>query len=182
MCVCVYIYIYTHTHKQISGLPGIQYIRHTSHFIYGLTRTLSAIHLTIMHILHKIYRRYTHVDIIQQRSYRHIWEVPTHRHFQLKIEHPGNTGSLSLLYFKIQISPTGKIYISFYRKPTTKDLFVHFKSALPFSAKTNYIRNEMKLNKFTIDAAKKGQNYTHCTLYKHPQKQWLSNINHTTFK
>ena len=37
-----------------------------------------------------------------------------------------------------------KIYTSFYRKPTTKNLFVFFKSALPLSAKTNYIRNELK--------------------------------------
>ena len=43
---------------------------------------------------------------------------------------------------------------------------------------------EMKLNEFTIDAAKKKrrQNYTHQALYKHPQKQWLYNINHMTFK
>ena len=63
------------------------------------------------------------------------------RHIHFKIEHPDNTGSLSLEDFKIQISPTGKIYTSFYRKPTTKNLFVHFKSALPLSAKTNYMRN-----------------------------------------
>ena len=44
----------------------------------------------------------------------------------------------------MQISPSGKIYTSFCRKPTTKSLFVHFKSALPLSAKTNYIRNEIK--------------------------------------
>ena len=37
-----------------------------------------------------------------------------------------------------------EIYTSFYRKPTTKNLFVHFKSALPLSAKTNYIKNEIK--------------------------------------
>ena len=34
--------------------------------------------------------------------------------------------------------------MSFYRKPTSKNLFVHFKSKLPLSAKTNYIRNEIK--------------------------------------
>ena len=44
----------------------------------------------------------------------------------------------------MQISPTGKIYSSFYRKPTTKNLFVHFKSSHPFCAQTNYIRNEIK--------------------------------------
>ena len=68
----------------------------------------------------------------------------TDRHIQFKIEHPDNTGSLSLLDFKIQISLTGKINTSFNRKPTTKNLFVHFKSALPLNAKTNYIRNEIK--------------------------------------
>ena len=66
------------------------------------------------------------------------------RHIQFKIEYPDNTGSLSLLDFKIQISSTGKIYTSFYRKSTTKNLFMHFKSALLLSAKTNYIRNEIK--------------------------------------
>ena len=44
----------------------------------------------------------------------------------------------------MQISPPGKIYTSFYRKPTTKNLFVNFKSAHPLSAKTNHIRNEIK--------------------------------------
>ena len=66
------------------------------------------------------------------------------RHIQFKKEHPDNTGSPSFLDFKTQISPTGKIYTSFYIKPTTKNLFVHFKSAFPLSAKTNYIRNEIK--------------------------------------
>ena len=66
------------------------------------------------------------------------------RHIQFKIEHPDNTGSFLLLDLKMQISPTDKIYTSFYRKRTTKNLFVHFKSALPLSAKTNYIRNEIK--------------------------------------
>ena len=42
------------------------------------------------------------------------------------------------------ISPTGKIYIYFYRKPIAKNFFEYFKSALPLSAKTNYITNEIK--------------------------------------
>ena len=66
------------------------------------------------------------------------------RHIQFKIEHPDNTGSLSLLDFKTQISLTVKIFTSFCRKITIKNLFVHFKSAHPLSAKTNYIRNEIK--------------------------------------
>ena len=66
------------------------------------------------------------------------------RHIQFKIEHSDNAGSLSLLDFKMQISPTGKIYTGFYRKPTTKILFEYFISTLPFSAKGNYIRNEIK--------------------------------------
>ena len=36
------------------------------------------------------------------------------RYIQFKIEPSDNTGSLSLLDFKMQISPTGKIYTSFY--------------------------------------------------------------------
>ena len=63
------------------------------------------------------------------------------RCIQFKIEHPDKTRSLSLLDMKRQISPTGKIYTNFYRKPIIKNPFVHFKSALPLSAKTNYIRN-----------------------------------------
>ena len=65
-------------------------------------------------------------------------------HIQFKIEHPDSTGSLSLLDFRIRILPTGKIHTSFYKKPTTKNLFVHYGSALPLTAKTNYIRNEIK--------------------------------------
>ena len=112
---------------------GIQYIRHTSHFIHGPTKMSSTIHLPIMHILHKIYRRYTCVDIIQRRSYHQNID----RHIQFKIEPPDNTRSLSLLDFKMQFLSTGKIYSRFYTKPTTKNLFVHFKSAHPLSAKTN---------------------------------------------
>ena len=66
------------------------------------------------------------------------------RHIQLKIEHPDNTGSLSLLDFKIELLPTGKIYTSVYRKPTAKNYFVHFKSAAQLSAKINSIRKEIK--------------------------------------
>ena len=77
-------------------------------------------------------------------------------HIQFKIEHPDNTGSLSLLDFKMQISPTGKIYTSFYGKSTTKNLFGHFRSALPLSAYINYIRNEIKRihNKFSEEKDK----------------------------
>ena len=46
-------------------------------------------------------------------------------HIQFKIEHPDNTGSLSLVDFKTQISPAGKIYTSFYWKAATKNLFVY---------------------------------------------------------
>ena len=66
------------------------------------------------------------------------------KHIQFKIEQPDNNGSLSLLGLKMQISPTGKIYTNFSRKSTTKNLFAHFKSALPLSTKTDYIRNEIK--------------------------------------
>ena len=85
------------------------------------------------------------------------------RYIQSKIEHRDNTG--------------------FYRKPTTKNLFVHFKSALSVNAKTNYIRNEIKRihNRCSEEKDKITHTARH-TLYKHPQKQWLSNINHTTYK
>ena len=83
-----------------------------------------------------------------------IYEKFQNRHTQFKIENPDNTGSLSLLDFKMQISPTGKIYTSFYRKPTSKNPFVHFKSVLPLSAKTNYnkiqqIHNSEEKDKIT---------------------------------
>ena len=119
-------------------------IRHACYFIYGPTRMSRTIHLLIMHILHKTYRRYSYADIIHRRSYRHVWVVPKHRHIQFKIEHPDNIGSQSLQDFKMQISPNGKICLRFYRKPNTKNLFVHFKSAFSLSAKINYIRNEIK--------------------------------------
>ena len=100
------------------------------------------------------------------------------RHIQFKKEHPDNTRSLSLLDFKIQISPTGKIYSSFYRKLTTKNFFVHFKSVLPLQAKTNYMRNEIKWIHHRCSEEKDKITHT----YKYSQKQWLFNINHTTFK
>ena len=74
------------------------------------------------------------------------------RHIQFKIEHPDDIKSLPLLNFKMQITPISKIYTSFYRKPTTKNLFVHFKSALPLRAKTNYIK--MKFKEFTKEKDK----------------------------
>ena len=67
-----------------------------------------------------------------------------HNIFSLTLNIKINTGSLSPLDFKMQISPTGKIYTSFIEKPPLKNLFVHFKSALQLSAETNYIRNEIK--------------------------------------
>ena len=86
-----------------------------------------------------------------------------YRHIQFKIEHPDNTGSLSFLDFKMQISPTGKIYTSLYRKLTSTNQHFH---SVP-----KQITLEMKLNKITIDAAKrKTKLHTHRTLYKHPQK------------
>ena len=86
-----------------------------------------------------------------------------------------------LLDFKMQISPSGEIYSSFYWKTTTKNLFMHFKSALPLSAKTNYIRNEIKRihNRCTEEKDKSTQ-IAH--FLNTPPKKRLSNINHTTFK
>ena len=125
------IYIWTYWQKTCSYF--------ISFYLFQLTVTYSP--MLLWHV---------YWSISSLRSHCHIWEVLKHRHIQFKIEHSDNTGSLSLLDFKIQISLTGKIYISFYRKPTTKNLFEHFKSAISLSAKINYIRNE-----FTIDAAKK---------------------------
>ena len=68
------------TYKQITGLPmpsSISGILAISYMDQLKRRALS--HLPIMHILHKIYRGYTHVDIIQRRSHRHIWEILKHR-------------------------------------------------------------------------------------------------------
>ena len=53
---------------------------------------------------------------------------------------------------------------------------MHFKSALPLSAKTNYIRNEIKWIHNRCSKAKDKITHTHCTLYKHSQNQWLSNF------
>ena len=84
-----------------------------------------------------------------------------YRYIQFKID---NTGSLSLIDFKMQMSPTGKIDTSSYRKPISLRI-----SNQHFHSVPKQITLEMKLNECTINAAKK--NYTNCTLYKHPQKQ-----------
>lgn len=59
------------------------------------------------------------------------------------IEHPDSSESLSLLDFKIQIKKNGAICTEFYRKPASKRLFVHFKSALPLKDKLNYAHAEI---------------------------------------
>jgi len=59
------------------------------------------------------------------------------------IEHPDRTGALSLLDFRLKILDKGKIHTEFYKKPASRDLFVHHKSALPLGAKTGYIKNEL---------------------------------------
>ena len=99
-----------------------------------------------------------------------IWDVSKHRHVHFKIGTQCYLDILSLLDFRIQISSTSKIYTSFYRKPTTKDLFVHFKPTLSLRVKTNYIRNEIK--QIHNRCREERQNYIHRTLYKHPQTDY----------
>ena len=53
-------------------LTNIRTTHWFQYIIYGSTRTSSTIHLPLIHILHKMYRRYTYVDIIQRKSYCHI--------------------------------------------------------------------------------------------------------------
>ena len=50
-------------------------------------------------------------------------------YIQFKTGHPDNTGSRSLQDSKMQITSTGKIYTSFYRKPTTKKPLYAFQTS-----------------------------------------------------
>ena len=52
------------------------------------------------------------------------------KHIKFKIEHPDNTGFLSLLDFRIQISSIGKIYTGFYRKPLCVSISTQCQSKL----------------------------------------------------
>ena len=72
----------------------------------------------------------------------------------------------------MQISPIDKIYTSFYRKSTPKNLFVHFKSALQLSAKTNFIRNEIK-RIHNISSGEKRENYTHRVHFMNPPETMI---------
>ena len=75
------------------------------------------------------------------------------KNIQFKIEHQDNIRSLSFLDFRIQISPTGRIYTTFFETPPLKTFLCisdqHFHS-VPIQ-----ITLEMKLNEFTRDTWKK---------------------------
>eukprot|EP00106_Octopus_bimaculoides_P000596 XP_014768038.1 PREDICTED: SCO-spondin-like [Octopus bimaculoides] len=53
------------------------------------------------------------------------------------IEHPDNTGSLSLLDFQLKIMEEGEIHTEFYRKAASRDMFVQYSSALPLGCTYN---------------------------------------------
>ena len=64
---------------------------------------------------------------------------------QFEIEHPNSNNSLSLLDFTLTIcKQTGQHTFSFYQKSAKKNLFPHYKSALPTQTKRNIIQNETK--------------------------------------
>ena len=67
----------------------------------------------------------------------------TDEKISFSIEHPSEQGSLSLLDFQLRITEEGNINTNFYKKAACRDLFVHYRSALPTSAKAGYIRNEL---------------------------------------
>ena len=69
------------------------------------------------------------------------------------MEHPDNTGSLSLQDFKIQISRTDKfILVSVENQPLKTSLSISNQHFYPVPKQ---ITLEMKINEFTIDSAKK---------------------------
>lgn len=65
-----------------------------------------------------------------------------HLNIQFEIEHPNSSNQLSLLDFSITVSDQGNKIYKFYKKPAKKDLFVHYRSAIPTASKMNIIKNE----------------------------------------
>ena len=53
-----------------------------------------------------------------------------------------NRLSLSLLDFSVTMYTSNEPIFEFYRKPAKKNLFIHYRSHFPQTAKLNYIRNE----------------------------------------
>ncbi|XP_014773228.1 uncharacterized protein LOC106871340 [Octopus bimaculoides] len=60
---------------------------------------------------------------------------------QFTLEHPNNTGSLSLLDFQLKITEEEEIHTEFYRKAASRDMFVQYSSALSLGVKIGYARN-----------------------------------------
>ena len=111
-----------------------------------------------------IYEKFLNVDIFSWR-----------KNIQITL-HPYHSLILKCKYHQL-VKFTLVLIENLQRKTSLCILNQHFHSV------PKQITLEMKLKEFTIDEAKKKwQNYTHRTLYKHPQKQWFSNINHMAFK
>ena len=81
-------------------------------------------------LLHRIYRRYTHVDIIQRRSHRHIWEASKHRHIQLKNLALWNASkakeTLSMLKIILPSVASSRLYLLHIRKKSTNRTEISF--------------------------------------------------------
>ena len=98
------------------------------------------------------YKRYVddmYLQTTNEETADHFNKIINNVHPNLKfeIEKPQTTPngqSLSLLDFKVTVSPDGNSSFEFYKKPAKKPLFVHYQSAMPTKSKRNFIRNERK--------------------------------------
>jgi hypothetical protein len=65
-----------------------------------------------------------------------------HPSIKFEIEHPTDNKSLNLLDLQVTIEQNSSPVFKFYKKDAKKDIFVHYKSALPTLMKKNIINNE----------------------------------------
>ena len=86
------------------------------------------------------------------------------KNIRFDMEHPDNTGTLPILDFRLKILGKAGIHTEFYRKPSSTDLFVHHKSALPHGAKIGYIRNEVA--RIRSKCSREEDQITHTTHFK----------------
>lgn len=70
-----------------------------------------------------------------------------HPSIKFEIEYPDTNNTLSLLDFSVQLNPDGKTTFNFYTKNAKRNLFINYKSALPFNTKLHSVINE--LNRIT---------------------------------
>jgi hypothetical protein len=94
------------------------------------------------------YRYVDDIFILTQNSTtaNQIHDMMNNQHANIKfdIEHPRNNNCLSLLDFEVTIHQNTLPSFQHYQKAAKKDLFMHYKSALPTKMKFDIIRNERR--------------------------------------